>query len=154
MADEIVKSPGRGRPKGTGGNKRPDRKEAMSIQTEPGDNRRYLKHNLKMWDWQKPDMTDPEAVFGRIKEYFQICAEDDMKPGVAGLALAFNVDRKTLWAWANGVDSVYIPPENRNFIKKGVSTFERSDGGLRPKRKGQSRGGDLPHEEPFWLWRH
>lgn len=118
MADEIVKSPGRGRPKGTGGNKRPDRKEAMSIQTEPGDNRKYLEHNLRMWDWQKPDMTDPEAVFNRIKDYFQICAEDDMKPSVAGLALAFSVDRKTLWAWANGVDSAYIPPENRNFIKK------------------------------------
>lgn len=120
MADEknLAEVQGRGRPKGTGGNERPDRKEAMSIQTEPGDNRKYLEHSLKMWDWQKPDMTDPEAVFGRIKEYFQICAEDDMKPSVAGLALAFEVHRKTLWAWANGIDSDYLPAASRDLIKK------------------------------------
>lgn len=120
MADEknLAEVQGRGRPKGTGGNKRPDRKEAMSVQTEPGDNRKYLEHSLRMWDWPEVDMKEPEQVKERIGGYFRLCAEDDMKPSVAGMALAFGVDRKTFWAWANGVDSAYIPTESRNLVKK------------------------------------
>ena len=102
------------RPKGTGGNKRPD----STAQLEPGDNRKFLEHDLKMWDWPSVDMTKPEAVTERIGNYFRICAEDDMKPSVAGMALAFGVDRKTLWCWCNGVDSAYIPAESRTTLKK------------------------------------
>lgn len=120
--DKIVDLPattrGRGRPKGTGGNKRPDRSKDMSVQTEPGDNRKYLEHSMRMWEWPSVDMREPEQVRDRIGKYFQLCADDDMKPSVAGIALAFGVDRKTFWAWANGVDSAYLPTESRNFIKK------------------------------------
>ena len=114
MADEIVEKRGRGRPKGTGGNKRPD----STAQLQPGDNRKYLTHDLRMWDWPDVDMKEPEQVKERIGQYFQICAEDDMKPSVAGMALAFGVDRKTLWCWCNGVDSAYIPAESRTTLKK------------------------------------
>ena len=37
-----------------------------------------------------------------IKQYFQICADDDMKPSVAGLALAMNIDRRRLWEIREG----------------------------------------------------
>ena len=114
MADEIVEKRGRGRPKGTGGNKRPD----STAQLQPGDNRKYLTHDLRMWDWPDVNMKEPEQVKARIGQYFQICAEDDMKPSVAGMALAFGVDRKTLWCWCNGVDSAYIPAESRSTLKK------------------------------------
>ena len=93
MSDKVVDLPtpsrGRGRPKGTGGNKRPDKSRDMSVQTEPGDNRKYLEHSLKMWDWPSVDMKEPEQVKERIGMYFKLCADDDMKPSVAGLALAF-----------------------------------------------------------------
>ena len=118
MADEMEVKKGRGRPKGTGGNKRPDRSDAMTPKTEPGDNRRYLAHSMAMFDWPDVDMKEPEQVRERIGQYLALCAKDDMKPSVAGLALAFGVDRKTIWAWANGVDSAYLPAESRNFIKK------------------------------------
>ena len=118
MADEMEVKKGRGRPKGTGGNKRPDRSDAMTPKTEPGDNRRYLAHSMAMFDWLDVDMKEPEQVRERIGQYLDLCAKDDMKPSVAGLALAFGVDRKTIWAWANGVDSAYLPTESRNFIKK------------------------------------
>ena len=114
MADEIVEKRGRGRPKGTGGNKRPD----STAQLQPGDNRKFLEHDLKMWDWPAVDMTKPEAVTERIGNYFRICAEDDMKPSVAGMALAFGIDRRTLWKWVNGIDSAYIPSESRDSLKK------------------------------------
>ena len=118
MADEIVEKRGRGRPKGTGGNKRPDRTDALSVHMEPGENRKYITHSLRMWDWETPDMKEPAQVKERIGQYLEICAEDDMKPSVAGMALAFGVHRKTLWAWANGIDSAYLPPASRDLIKK------------------------------------
>lgn len=93
---------------------RPDRVE----HTEDGDNRRYLNHSLAMWDWDAVDMKVPEQVEERIVKYFSLCAADDMKPSVAGLAVAFGVDRKTIWAWVNGVDSAYVPLASRNAIKK------------------------------------
>lgn len=119
MADEIVEKRGRGRPKGTGGNKRPD----STAQLQPGDNRKFLEHDLKMWDWPAVDMTKPEAVTERIGNYFRICAEDDMKPSVAGMALAFGMDRRRLWEIANGVvgtNSVThsVAPEARDALKK------------------------------------
>lgn len=118
MSEELTPKRGRGRPKGTGGNKRPDRTEAMSVHAEPGDNRRYIEHSMKMWDWPNVDMKEPAQVKERIGQYLEICAEDDMKPSVAGMALAFGVHRKTLWAWANGIDSNYLPPASRDLIKK------------------------------------
>lgn len=127
MSDKVVDLPtpsrGRGRPKGTGGNKRPDRTEAVSVHTDPGDNRKYLQHTMRMWDWPEVDMREPEQVSERIEQYFGICIEDDMKPSVAGLACAFGVDRKTIWAWANGVDSKTLPTESRNLIKKAYQNL-------------------------------
>ena len=49
----------------------------------------------------------------RIEEYFVICAEDDSKPSVAGLALAIGVDRKTIWQWSQTENS-----DRGNTIKK------------------------------------
>lgn len=123
MSEELVPKRGRGRPKGTGGNKRPDRTDAVSVHADPGDNRKYLQHTMRMWDWPEVDMRKPEQVSERIRQYFGICIEDDMKPSVAGMACAFGVDRKTIWAWANGVDSAYLAAESRNFIKKAYQNL-------------------------------
>ena len=116
--EKSIEKRGRGRPKGTGGNKRPDKREAMSVHAEPGDNRKYLLHSVKLAKWPKVDMKDPKQVEQRVMDYFTACAEDDMKPSVAGAALAFGIDRATLWKWCNGVESAYIPAESRSFIKK------------------------------------
>jgi len=102
MADEIVKK-----------RTRPDRKEAMSVHTEPGDNRKYLEHSMVMLDWPDVNVREPEQVKERMGMYFALCAQDDMKPSVAGMALAFGVDRKTIWAWAKGGDSKTLPAESR-----------------------------------------
>lgn len=99
--------------------KRPGRTEALIVHTEPGDNRKYVAHSLMLMRLPKVDMTDSEAVFGRVCEYFELCTLNDMKPSVAGMALAFGCDRATIWKWANGVESAYIPQESRNAIKKG-----------------------------------
>lgn len=102
----------RGNHRGKGS--RPDK----TVETEPGDNRHYLMHNMKMFDWPSVNMKEPVAVAERLKLYFATCAEDDMKPSVAGMALAFGIDRRTLWKWINGLDSAYIPAESRDSLKK------------------------------------
>lgn len=118
MADEIVEKRGRGRPKGTGGNTRPDK----TVQLEPGDNRKYIMHDLRMWDWPAVDMTRPRDVSERIGQYFQICAEDDMKPSVAGLALAMDIDRTYLWEIRAGRKGKN--PDVANTLKKAMKLLD------------------------------
>lgn len=78
--------------------KRPD----CAVQAQPGDNRKYLMHSLRLADLPKCNLKSVEEVSQRIREYFTICAEDDMKPSVAGLALAIDIDRAYLWEIRTG----------------------------------------------------
>lgn len=64
---------------------------------QDGDNARYINHSLKLAMLPKISMQDAEAVTERCFKYFEVCADDDVKPSVAGLALALDVDRTTLW---------------------------------------------------------
>ncbi|MBS6475106.1 MAG: hypothetical protein KH354_03890 [Clostridiales bacterium] len=73
--------------------RRPDK----TAQTEPGDNRKYLLHSLRIARMSPVTLSDAAQVSKRVYEYFDICAEDDMKPSVAGLALALSTDRRRLW---------------------------------------------------------
>lgn len=89
VAHEVVKQ------------KRPKKSEQMSPQTEPGDNRKFLLHSLGLAKLPKIDTTDAKQIEKRIEEYFIACANDDMKPSVAGLAVAMGTDRRRLWEWAS-----------------------------------------------------
>lgn len=82
--------------------KRPDLSEKQTVHTEPGDNRKYIQHSLRLAELPKLNLTSVEEVTQRIKDYFTICAEDDMKPSVAGLALAMDIDRRYLWEIREG----------------------------------------------------
>ena len=82
--------------------KRPEKSKQMSVQTNPGDNTKYLNHNLQIATLPSIDTADEKQVEKRIYEYFQICADNDMKPSMAGMALAIGVDRATLWSWSVG----------------------------------------------------
>ena len=65
-------------------------------------------------------MKSAEAVQERMINYFQLCADNDMKPSFAGMALAFGVDRRTMWKWVNGAGDIKpLPPEIRDTLKKG-----------------------------------
>lgn len=69
---------------------------------EPGDNRKYLSFALESARMPKLNFDDVQSVRERIDWYFTRCMNEDMKPGVVGLASALGVDRKTLWAWKAG----------------------------------------------------
>ena len=95
---------------------RPD----CTAQLEPGENTKYVQHSLAMMDWKQPDMSKVEEVNQRILDYFRLCTKNDMKPTFAGMALAFGVDRTTMWKWCNGTGDIKpLAPEIRNTLKKG-----------------------------------
>ena len=102
---------GRGRPKMTEEEKRlaserrkqnPTLPHLQPMNTEPGDNTRYLSLALAVRDLPPIDPTDARQVRSRISEYFTICASYDMKPTVKGMLNALRLARQTVWEWKQG----------------------------------------------------
>ena len=102
---------------------RPDLANFGQEYIEPGDNARYIAFNMKFWNLPKLDFTDIPAVQKRIDMYFQMCFEEDMKPGVAGLAYSLGVNRRTLWEWKTG-GRRESTPELADTIKKAYAFLE------------------------------
>lgn len=82
--------------------KRPKKSEEMAVHTEPGDNTRILTHAMEISNLPQIDTSDPVQVANRLREFFEICARNDMRPNVPSMALSLGIDRRTLWKWANG----------------------------------------------------
>ena len=105
-------------------------KKGDVLLNDPGDNKKFMKVNMVLFNMDKVDMTDVEAVQNRINEFFMLYAENDMKPTIAGMAMALGTDRKTLWAMktggaANGQGYVYdLPPEVSLTLKKAYNLME------------------------------
>ena len=123
--EEIVKS--KKKPRGVS----KDMADGKWLQTEPGDNTRIVMTNMKFFDMPKVDLHDPEAVKERLCEYFKIYGEADLKPTVAGMAMALGVDRRRLWeiktgAAVGGTTQQSLPPETLDFIKKAYELLETS----------------------------
>lgn len=78
--------------------KRPD----STVQAEPGDNSKYTRHNLELFKLIPISLDDAEQTVERTAEYFEICDRNDMKPSVAGYALALGIDRRRLWEIVSG----------------------------------------------------
>lgn len=120
---EIVKA----KKKPRGGNS-PAIGENM-LMTEPGDTTRIVQTNMKFLTLPKVDLRNPADVKQRIGEYFQIYAEADMKPTVAGMAMALDVDRRRLWEiktgnYVNVGGYKDLPIETVDYIKKAYEILE------------------------------
>lgn len=114
VAEKVVTGKGKGA--------RPNRSENMKPQVKPGDNRKFLHTSMKIWNLPKVDMSDEKAVENRIAEYFKICEEDDMKPSVAGLALALDTTRQYLYEVREGIKGKN--PEVAFTIKKAMKLLD------------------------------
>lgn len=68
------------------------------LMVQPGDNAKFLRVNIELMNMPSIDVRDVEQVTQRINEYFRLYAENDMKPTVAGLAMALGWSRQQLWA--------------------------------------------------------
>lgn len=105
--------------KGKGKGSRPNRSDQMKPQTDPGDNKKYIQHTMEVARFEHIDLKNAELVDQRILKYFSICESNDMKPSVAGLALALGVERTTLWKIRTKQTRGY-PSEVINSIKRAV----------------------------------
>lgn len=120
IGQEVVKR-GRGRPKGTGGNKRKDLSWSGNENLKPGDTGRYLRHALSSWDLPVIDISDEKQVEERLMWYFNTCVDDDVKPTVTGMCRSLGINRKTLYQWGQGEcrGSTHTP-----LIKKAYEMLE------------------------------
>lgn len=106
----------RGRPKGSL-NKTIRKDHDIAAQQEPGENSKFLSHEIKLFNLEKIDINNPVSVKQRVNLYFELCNIDDIRPSVAGLALAFNVSRFVLFDYLNNRNSTIKNLECLHTIK-------------------------------------
>ena len=138
---EEIKKRGRGRPpKWTEDNPKPkiDRKNPLEVIRKPeghviqniilpeGDNNKYTTFALAIMQLPKIDVKNPEELRARVVDYFALCAEHDMKPGVAALSLALGLDRRRLWEMNTGVSTrnTTFPQECKDIVKTAYDSLE------------------------------
>lgn len=98
---------------------------------EPGDNTKFLMVQMELFNMPNIDLENVEEVQQRLSEYFALYARNDMKPTVAGMALALN-GKSRQWLWAvcnnqpvNGQGSpILLPPEVTDTIKRARFLLE------------------------------
>lgn len=125
--DDIVKEVVEVKPK-----KKPRGKnigETLSPVTEPGDNAKYIGVNLQIFNLPTIDLHNPDQVQERLAKYFEIHFEADLKPTVAGMAMALGVNRRRLWeiktgALVGGTTPIDLPTETLDLIKKSYDFLE------------------------------
>lgn len=95
-----------------------------------GDNAKYLTVNMRLFDMEEIDLQDVTQVNARLDEFFLLYAQNDMKPTVAGMAMALGMNRRTLIAIVNdyatggaGYKSA-LPHEVALSIKKAYNLLE------------------------------
>lgn len=91
---DLVKS-GEKREKLDRKGKRPDR----AVQLMEGEATQYVNEAMLLYALPPCDINSKEGIGVRIEEYFTICAENDIRPSVAGMALALGVERNMINNW-------------------------------------------------------
>ena len=80
--------------------------------------------------WDRVDLMDEQAVHDRIDDYFKLCIEADIRPGIVGLATAMGIDRRRLWEIRTGYAAKHskmyggLPQGTTDSIKKACSLLE------------------------------
>ena len=87
-----------------------------AVEFPEGDNNKYTTFALAIMQFPKIDVRNPQQLQNRVIEYFQLCADHDMKPGVAAVGLAIGLDRRRLWEIRSGTKNVPIPQECKDII--------------------------------------
>jgi hypothetical protein len=121
--DDIVKEVVKKKPRGK------NIGETLAPITEPGDNQKYIGVSLKLFNLPSIDLKDPEQVQARLDEYFAIHLEADLKPTVAGMAMALGINRRRLWeirsgAKMGGTTEYDLPTPTLVAIKKAYDFME------------------------------
>lgn len=96
-----------------------------AIDLPDGDNNKYTSFALDIMKLPRFDLENPQQIEQRIIDYFQLCANNDMKPGVVSLALALGVHRMRLWEIATDhPKQLRLPQECKDYIKSAYNTLD------------------------------
>ena len=100
-----------------------------SLNVEQGDNTKYLTVSMQLMSLPDIDLKDPVQVQERLREYFRIHADNDMKPTVAGMGMALGLDRRRLWEIKTGNYGTQkaiedLPTLTKDAIKKAYKLME------------------------------
>ena len=95
-----------------------------TLELPEGDNNKYTTFALAIMQLPKIDVKDPVQLQNRVFEYFRLCADHDMKPGVAAIGLAIGLDRRRLWEIRSGTKNVAIPQECKDIIISVYDSLE------------------------------
>ena len=138
QAKNAVKQGADGRPAGAK-DKLPRKKRTdFSIQAQvPADEKQAIVlHNLEVMSLGKlRDKNDLDEVQDRIRDYMKLCVKNQQLPTVAGLALAFGVDRTTLWTWVDNKSGVIKNPEVLDTLKVAHASIATLYEGLLTQNK-------------------
>lgn len=106
--------------------KKPSRTDLPNtVELPEGDNNKYTTFALEIMKFPKIDVCDPVQLRSRVIEYFQLCADHDMKPGVAAVGLAIGLDRRRLWEIRSGSSrNASIPQECKDIINNVYDSLE------------------------------
>ena len=93
------------------------------------DQSKFMRVNLALYNMDKVDLQDSEAVKKRISEYFELYASEGIKPTVVGMGMALGIDRRRLWEIASGnyrrTNAPYdVAPASSDAIKKAYDFLE------------------------------
>lgn len=90
-----------------------------------GDNNKYTSVAIAIMQMNACDLHQPDQVKNRVIDYFKICADNDMKPAVNGLALALGTNRQRLWEIATDHKTqLAIPQESKDYIKQAYASMQ------------------------------
>jgi hypothetical protein len=84
---------------------------------------------MQLFELPSIDLRDSEQVAERLAEYFRIHMEADLKPTVAGMAMALGIDRRRLWEIRAGVPTSNrwvedLPTSTKDSIKRAYDFME------------------------------
>lgn len=102
------------------GHRKGDPRPDQQIQSAPGENARDVTLLYQLFKQPRCNMTDPQAVAERYDWYMDFCAEHDMRPTVAGMALAYGYSREQLLQIKNGANKG-VPVESSDTLKRAWS---------------------------------
>lgn len=105
---------------------RPDLANFGAENVEPGYNSVIAEFTEVMDSFPEIDLSDPEQVAQRIKDYRALCRQYDEKQTVSALADSLGLNRRRLWEIVNDVAgrNGKVPSESRDLIKKAYRKLE------------------------------
>lgn len=105
------------------GHRKGDPRPDEQVQIDPEDLKRFITAAHTRSKTQKCDMSDPDAVAARYDWYVQSCIDNNLRPGVAGLASAFGYSRDWLKEMEKG-NVKSVPRESVDMLKRAWGMLE------------------------------